>query len=113
MLEETTFEPDLVTRFVVSITPSSPSVSTFSWPFGSESVSFFTTLNPIAVSETSTEAPARSMVMTVFSFTLVVSDGETVSSGSSVMSPASSTDFTSVNFVPGITRDLPLIFTVT
>ena len=29
ILEETTVSPDLVTRFVVSITPSSPSVSTF------------------------------------------------------------------------------------
>ena len=53
------------------------------------------------------------MVITVFSSTLVVSEGETVSSGSSVMSPASSTDFTSVKLAPGTTRDLPLIFTVT
>ena len=59
MLEETTVSPDLVTRFVVSITPSSPSVSTFSWPSGRLEVSFLTTLKPMAVSETSTLAPAR------------------------------------------------------
>ena len=70
-------------------------------------------LNGIAVSVTETEAPARLMVMTVFSLTFVVSAGETVSSGSKVMSPASSTDFTSVKSVPGTTRVLPLIFTVT
>ena len=56
---ETTVSPDLVTRFVVSITPSSPSVSTFSWPSGRLEVSFLTTLKPMAVSETSTLAPAR------------------------------------------------------
>ena len=53
------------------------------------------------------------MVMDVDSETLVVSEGEMVSSGSSVMSPASRTDLTSVNFVPSTTRDLPLIVTVT
>ena len=51
--------------------------------------------------------------MTVFSFTFVSKDGETVSSVSRVMSPASSTDFTSVKCMPGTTRVLPLIFTVT
>ena len=113
IFEEMTVSPERVTRFVDSITPSSPSVSTFSWPFGREEVSFFTTLNAIDESETSTEAPARLTVITVFSSILVVSDGETVSSGSSVMLPASSTDLTLVKLVPGTTRDLPLIFTVT
>ena len=108
-----TLPPDLVTRFVVSITPFAPSVSTFSWPFGRLDVSFLTVLNAISVSDTSTEAPARSILMTVFSFTFVSKDGETVSSVSRVMSPASSTDFTSVKCMPGTTRVLPLIFTVT
>ena len=47
------------------------------------------------------------------SVTLVVSEGEMVSSGSSTISPASSTDLTSVNLVPRTVRDLPLILTVT
>ena len=113
ILEDMTLPPDLVTRFVVSITPFAPSVSTFSWPFGRLEVSFLTVLNAISVSDTSTEAPARSILMTVFSFTFVSKDGETVSSVSRVMSPASSTDFTSVKCMPGTTRVLPLIFTVT
>ena len=113
ILEDMTLPPDLVTRFVVSITPFAPSVSTFSCPFGRLEVSFLTVLNAISVSDTSTEAPARSILMTVFSFTFVSKDGETVSSVSRVMSPASSTDFTSVKCMPGTTRVLPLIFTVT
>ena len=113
ILEDMTLPPDLVTRFVVSITPFAPSVSTFSWPFGRLEVSFLTVLNAISVSDTSTAAPARSILMTVFSFTFVSKDGETVSSVSRVMSPASSTDFTSVKCMPGTTRVLPLIFTVT
>lgn len=101
ILEDMTLPPDLVTRFVVSITPFAPSVSTFSWPFGRLEVSFLTVLNAISVSDTSTEAPARSILMTVFSFTFVSKDGETVSSVSRVMSPASSTVFTSVKCMPG------------
>ena len=53
------------------------------------------------------------MVMTVDSVTFVSSDGETASSGSSTMSPASSTDLTSVKSSPSTVRDLPLILTVT
>ena len=52
------------------------------------------------------------MEMTVDSVTLVVSEGETVSFGSSVILPASRTDLTFVKPLPSTTRDLPLIFTV-
>ena len=51
--------------------------------------------------------------MTVDSSTFVVRAGVTLSSGSNVMLPASSTDLTSVKLSPSTKRDLPLIFTVT
>ena len=55
------------------------------------------------------------MVTTVASVTLDFSEGDTASSGSSVMSPVSSTSLTVVMlaFSPSTTRESPLIFTVT
>ncbi len=65
ILEDMTLPPDLVTRFVVSITPFAPSVSTFSWPFGRLEV-LLTVLNAYPYQTLPTEAPARSILMTVF-----------------------------------------------
>ena len=72
-----------------------------------------TVLNAMAVSEVSACVSAREMEMTVDSSTFVVRAGVTLSSGSNVMLPASSTDLTSVKSSPSTKRDLPLIFTVT
>ena len=69
-LEETTLSPERVTRDVVSSTPFSPSVSTFSWPLGRLEVSLRTSLKAISVSVVSTVVLARSMEMTVDSVTL-------------------------------------------
>ena len=112
-MEEITVSPARVTRLVVSITPSSPSVSTCSVPSGSEEVSLRTVLNAIGSSEVSSAESAVSMVITVDSLTSASSAGSTVSFGPSVMLPASSTDLTVVKSVPSTVRDWPSSLTVT
>ncbi len=82
-------------------------------PFGRSAVSFFTVLNGIFDSSVSILAPARVISIVVDSSTGVRRSGFTVSPDSSVMSPASSTDFTSVKLVPSTVRVLPLIETLT
>ena len=100
---------------MVSITPFSPSVSTFSWPLGRLEVSLRTSLKAISVSVVSTVVLARLMEMTVDSLTLESRLGVTLSSGSRTISPVSSTSLTVVMlaFSPRTTRDLPLTLTVT
>ena len=77
VFDETTLSPVRVTRFVFSRMPYSPSVCTFSVPFGSDGSSFFTVLNGIFDSVVSIFAPWRSMEIVVDSSTFVVSDGFT------------------------------------